>query len=60
MSIFCCVELSFYPDESLVPASEKHLPSNFTEGIVQVMSVTRFHPDILPELRFIRPANLVL
>ncbi len=66
ISIFWCIELFFYSDESLSPCCWKNSPTAwatstlyFWVGILQVMSKAGFHQTWCLELRFIRPDNLV-
>ena len=67
ISIFWCIELFFYSDESLSPCRWKTAPQHeaatstlyFWDGTLQVMSRAGFLQTWCLELRFIRPENLV-
>ncbi len=67
ISIFWCIELFFYSDESLSPCCWKTAPQHeaatstlyFWDGTLQVMSRDGSLQTWCLELRFIRPENLV-
>ncbi len=67
ISIFWCIELFFYSDESLSPCCWKTAPQHeaatstlyFWDGSLQVMSRAGSLQTWCLELRFIRPENLV-
>ncbi len=67
ISIFWCIELFFYSDESLSPWRWKTSPQHetaistlyFWDGTLQVMSRAGSLQTWCLELRFIRPENLV-
>ncbi len=67
ISIFWCIELFFYSDESLSPCRWKTAPQHeaaastlyFWDGTPQVMSRADILQTWCLELRFIRPENLV-
>ncbi len=67
ISIFWCIELFFYSDESLSPCRWKTAPQHeaatstlyFWVGTLQVMSRAGFLQTWCLELRFIRPDNIV-
>ncbi len=67
ISIYWCIELFFYSDESLSPCHWKTAPQHeaatstlyFWDGALQVMSRAGYLQTSCLELRFIRPENLV-
>ncbi len=66
ISIFWCIELFFYSDESLSPCCWKTAPQHeaatstlyFWDGALHVMSRAGFFQTWCLELRFIRPENI--